>query len=368
MLLIIDYIFDWARDIYRPTIIGQLEALARPMENTDNDVGHRPVRVRTDSDIFSLAGDQQRMDIDAWIDSTEDPPEAPHEGDLHSQLNPANLEISFEDSSVTSPSNSNSARFNSSDISAQKAFEAGSRKEFMATAGECSVRGSDWASTRSSISQVGEDEAAELKAAMTDSTLIHFQELFMQGALDSSPNTAETAVESPEIEKRNHYDSIPPAPDNSHIRLGSSKHESDLIYGSTPNAQSDRNNSFESSSRTPATKGANKRGVLKNESSSTNLNSSFPETQANVEANTTSPNAASFRSSSLTPPISPPSLIDTVSTAPPTRAGPSSPSPLFEPRSSKRPLENGNDLEILAPRKRVKNGSSFAEGEVIIID
>jgi hypothetical protein len=330
------------------------------------------VRVPTDSDICSLAGDQQGMDIDAWIDSTEDPTETPHEGDLHGQLHPANLEISFEDSSVTSPNNSSSAGVNCSEISDQKASEVGPRKEFMETAGERSIQGSDWASPRSSISEVGEDEAAELKAAITDSTLIHLQEHFAQDTLDSSPNTGETAIEPSKFEKRNNNDSISTAPDNSHIGLSSSESENNLVHDSMANAQSDRNNSFESSSRTPATKGANKRAVLKNESSSTNLNSNFQETQANTEENTTSPNAASPRSSSSTPPASPPSLTDSVSIAPPTCASASSPSPLFESRaaseSSKRPLGYGSDLEILAPRKRVKAGSGFAEGEVIIID
>ena len=45
LLLIVDYIFDWARDLYRPTIYRHLEMLA----------AGDTASLRDDSDTFSLA-------------------------------------------------------------------------------------------------------------------------------------------------------------------------------------------------------------------------------------------------------------------------------------------------------------------------
>jgi hypothetical protein len=42
ILLIIDFIFDWACDIYRPTIISQLRALVNPERVMAQNIGiHR---------------------------------------------------------------------------------------------------------------------------------------------------------------------------------------------------------------------------------------------------------------------------------------------------------------------------------------
>lgn len=69
LLLIIDYIFDWARDIYRPSLISQLEMLAKePSEDDDEFTG-----VDTDSDIFSLAKPRPRqyMNVEDWATDLE---------------------------------------------------------------------------------------------------------------------------------------------------------------------------------------------------------------------------------------------------------------------------------------------------------
>src|SRR5277367_6595441 len=57
LLLIVDYIFDWARDIFRPSILRQLKSLAtgRPYDE---------VSVILDSDIGSMG------DISEWIRGT----------------------------------------------------------------------------------------------------------------------------------------------------------------------------------------------------------------------------------------------------------------------------------------------------------
>ena len=56
LLLIVDYIFDWARDIYRPAILGELHTLST------GDV------ITTDSEIFSTVS--RRMS--SWMDTSED--------------------------------------------------------------------------------------------------------------------------------------------------------------------------------------------------------------------------------------------------------------------------------------------------------
>jgi hypothetical protein len=47
LLLIVDYIFDWARDIYWPSILWRLKALS----TVDNSDG---ITLSSDSDIFSM--------------------------------------------------------------------------------------------------------------------------------------------------------------------------------------------------------------------------------------------------------------------------------------------------------------------------
>ena len=61
LLLIVDYIFDWARDVYRPSILRQLKSLA-------TGGAYDEITVTDDSDLASLRGD-----IVSWIPS---PPSA----------------------------------------------------------------------------------------------------------------------------------------------------------------------------------------------------------------------------------------------------------------------------------------------------
>src|SRR5271156_748325 len=55
LLLIVDYIFDWARDIYRPSILRQLRSLA-------SGEAYDQITLATDSDIMSM-----RRHISDWI-------------------------------------------------------------------------------------------------------------------------------------------------------------------------------------------------------------------------------------------------------------------------------------------------------------
>lgn len=68
MLIIIDYIFDWARDIYRPTIISQLKSLAEATVDKGREQGGAHIAM-TDSDILSLSGNPRMMDVMDWRDS-----------------------------------------------------------------------------------------------------------------------------------------------------------------------------------------------------------------------------------------------------------------------------------------------------------
>ncbi|OBT65441.1 hypothetical protein VE03_06066 [Pseudogymnoascus sp. 23342-1-I1] len=62
LLLIIDYIFDWARDIYRPSLISQLKKLAKaPSEDDDRTCDDDISGIGSDSDIFSLANPKQTL-------------------------------------------------------------------------------------------------------------------------------------------------------------------------------------------------------------------------------------------------------------------------------------------------------------------
>jgi hypothetical protein len=59
LLLIIDYVFDWARDLYRPTILEVLKAL----------VARDTASLAGDSDIFSMV-DQDRQ-VQSWINQSQ---------------------------------------------------------------------------------------------------------------------------------------------------------------------------------------------------------------------------------------------------------------------------------------------------------
>lgn len=56
LLLIVDYIFDWARDVYRPSLLRQLKSL---ITGEDYD----QVSLAPDSDIFST----RRRNVSDWI-------------------------------------------------------------------------------------------------------------------------------------------------------------------------------------------------------------------------------------------------------------------------------------------------------------
>jgi hypothetical protein len=75
LLLIIDYIFDWARDVYKPSIISQLKMLANPTKNKGHAHDDGFTIADTDSDVLSLVGSKQRTDIEAWGAAIEDPTE-----------------------------------------------------------------------------------------------------------------------------------------------------------------------------------------------------------------------------------------------------------------------------------------------------
>ena len=55
LILIVDYIMDWARDVYRPSILRQLKSIG-------TGKAYDEVSLATDSDIFSL-----RRNISSWI-------------------------------------------------------------------------------------------------------------------------------------------------------------------------------------------------------------------------------------------------------------------------------------------------------------
>jgi len=71
ILLIVDYIFDWARDLYRGVIYRQLEALALGADSDDRSVA-------TDSDIFSLRGVSRREIVQKYNSPAADPIRAFH--------------------------------------------------------------------------------------------------------------------------------------------------------------------------------------------------------------------------------------------------------------------------------------------------
>lgn len=82
LLLIIDYIYDWARDVFRPSIISQLAMLANPAQDEGRVHDNGFTRAYTDNDVFSLAGEKQRRDIETWGAAIEDPTEVMLEEEL----------------------------------------------------------------------------------------------------------------------------------------------------------------------------------------------------------------------------------------------------------------------------------------------
>lgn len=216
LLLIIDYIFDWARDIYRPMIISQLEALARPL--SDDDGKNRLVRTFTDSDVFSLS-DKQRTDTDTWIDGAENPAEQPQDEEPTSSTKAMNLETSLKDNSATPADDLDPEAVNGLSVSVQDHSGLGACQEITNE----SLQKLNCASTNSSASEVGDDKAAELKAAITDSVLTRYQELIAEEPSLLSPISMENETMSAS-ELSPDQEGTPPHPTHDE-KLSSSKVE-----------------------------------------------------------------------------------------------------------------------------------------------
>ena len=75
ILLIIDFIFDWARDVYRPTIISQLRTLSGHQGDT--------LSALADNDVSSLAGDEWTKQIEKWRGSIQYPDQTNTEDDCN---------------------------------------------------------------------------------------------------------------------------------------------------------------------------------------------------------------------------------------------------------------------------------------------
>lgn len=82
LLLIIDYIYDWARDVFRPSIISQLAMLANPTQDKGQVHDNGFTMADTDSDVFSLGREKQKRDIETWGAAVEDPIEVMLEEEL----------------------------------------------------------------------------------------------------------------------------------------------------------------------------------------------------------------------------------------------------------------------------------------------
>jgi hypothetical protein len=82
LLLIIDYIYDWARDVFRPSIISQLAMLANPTQDKGRVHDNGFTTADTDSDVFSLGRKKQRKNIETWGAAVEDPTEVMLEEEL----------------------------------------------------------------------------------------------------------------------------------------------------------------------------------------------------------------------------------------------------------------------------------------------
>jgi hypothetical protein len=176
-----------------------------------------------------------------------------------------------------------------------------------------------------STPELGKDERAELEAAITDSVPSCYQELIAQDPSLFLPETANAETQSAaEPSKQAHYLS-------SHL---------------TPEQDLSHADSVEPELHTHSTQDAPP------------MNASFSAPPTPV--------------ASLTPSASPAPSIESTSSAPPTRSTAPSPTPVIEhsttPGSSKRPLESGNDPEILGIQKRLKNCPELVDKKVIIID
>ncbi len=195
----IDYIFDWARDIYKASIISQLDALAeKPYAGFENTQSRMP----TDSDISSLAGSQQKLDTDIrnWINNTLDQIESPQEmcstSNLYSSassIDVPSLELVHRGISIPSSNDSKQVSPNSSE---QLGLDAVRIEPGQECINEYNLDRADPPSTESLDSDI-EDGAVELSAAITDSVRSLFEKIATQDALITPPVTCVTEAESP---------------------------------------------------------------------------------------------------------------------------------------------------------------------------
>ena len=65
LLLIIDFIFDWARDIYREKVIDSLLSLGQDVSESLLD----------DTDILTTYGGPSRMELDMLLPDTDEQPQ-----------------------------------------------------------------------------------------------------------------------------------------------------------------------------------------------------------------------------------------------------------------------------------------------------
>jgi hypothetical protein len=199
----IDYIVDWARDIYRASIFKQLEDLAKkPSAELEN----RKPRVPTDSDIHSLSGSRHKLslDIENWITNTTDVTASPQVMCATSSLcgsssniNSFNPEIVHEKLSVPFSNDLKPATPNSSEELGQVEVQIGPGQELV---NEYNLDRADSPSTESLDSDMGEDEAAELRAAIADPVLTLYQKLAAQDPFIAPSAIGVTAAESPSSE------------------------------------------------------------------------------------------------------------------------------------------------------------------------
>jgi hypothetical protein len=323
LLLIIDYIFDWARDVYRPTLISQLEALAKPTSEGDDEGKNRLVRIFTDSDVYSLS-DRQTSDSGVWIDRTESPAEQSQDQRSTCETKVTDPGTDVTDKSAGSVPDTNLETINGSKPSVQNHCEHEIGQE---VAHESPLLRSNTTSpTFPPPSEVGEDEAAEFEAAKIDSALTRVQELFAQDPSSPLPRqVADADLES---------------------ALKLVLEQEDVT--SNPCVEKNISN-----------------GSV--EAVETGLFDNAKERSPAIDASASVP-----ASPSLLPSTSPPSSIESTSSAPRARATAPSPSPVCEHRSSsgspKRPQEPESDLEVWGARKRLRVCPKPSDGEVIVID
>ena len=60
LLLIVDYVADWARDIYRPSILKHLKS-------TVSQIAYDQVSLSNDSDVYSMRSANPNGRISNWI-------------------------------------------------------------------------------------------------------------------------------------------------------------------------------------------------------------------------------------------------------------------------------------------------------------